>query len=122
MIVPFPVSTPRKPDAGHMENKFGGREMTKAMYKIVKGGGRIKDASIMAKGKETDISGLTKYETKQLHGQYGIFRCVSGKSTGWVYPDVPEEPVYPAVLEEVNRKIQEMLKDFCTAIVKEYTS
>jgi len=121
MIVPFPVSTPRKEGQGTMANKFGGREMTDAMHSIVKAGGRLKSGSITAGNREIDISGLTKYVTRQRHEGYGIFRCVSEKSSGWIHPGVGAHPVFPSVLAEVNHKIQEVMHSFCMEIVKEYS-
>jgi hypothetical protein len=69
-----------------------------------------------------DVSGLTRYNTRQRHSQYGIFRRVSEKSTGWQHPGVAASPVFPSVLKEVDRRIQEVLAEFCKNIVKEYTS
>ena len=115
IIIPFPVSAPRKKGSGKSKAQFGGREMTQEMYDVVKSGGKLSSGKI--KGK--DVSGLSKYNTRQLHGQYGIFRCVSSKSTGWQYPNVPAEPVYANVLKEVNNQIQNAVAAFCEAVVKE---
>ena len=116
IIIPFPVATPRKKGTGKQKSQFGHREMTQDMYKIVKAGGKISSGKL--KGGQ-DISGLSQYNTRQLHGQYGIFRCVSEKSKGWQYPDVPKEPVYETVLNQVNMEIQKALAAFCEAVVKE---
>jgi len=120
ITVPFPVRTPKSDKGTKMASQFGGREMTREMYNIVKAGGRIKSGSIMAKGKEVNISGLARYTTPQLHGQYGIFRTVTSNSRGWQYPHIPAEPVYPRVLEKVNEVIQQVLDKFCKEIVREY--
>lgn len=121
MIVPFPVAVPRRSNQGTMQSRFGRREMTAEMHKIVKAGGKLKTGTLSPYGKEIDVSGLSKWTTRQFHEQYGIFRCVSEKSEGWQYPNIAEEPVYPAVLEEVNRQIQKVLTEFCREIVKEYS-
>ena len=121
MIVPFPISTPRKERQGAMTNKFGGREMTAEMHEIVKSGGRIKSGSIMAGNRNIDVSGLTKYVTRQRHEGYGIFRVVSEKSTGWIHPGVGAQPVYPSVVQEVHRRVQEVLSAFCRELVQEYS-
>lgn len=118
ITIPFPVSTPRSKNQGSMQTKFGKREMTNAVYKIVKSGGKLK-SGISKTGQ--DISGLSRYVTKKFHSQYGIFRRVSEKSTGWRYPTVGASPVLPSVLEEVNKRISEVLSAFCANIVKEYT-
>jgi hypothetical protein len=122
ITIPFPVATPRKDKSIHMDNKFGKREMTQEIYDIVKSGGKISaGTTINVRGKDIDVGGLTRYNTRQYHSQYGFFRCVSSNSTGWQYPDIPAEPVYPKVLNEVNARIQEVLTEFCQEIVKEYT-
>lgn len=121
IVIPFPVATPRKKSQGKMQNKFGKREMTNAMYAIVKSGGRLKTGTLSVRGKEIDVSGLTQYQTKKYHSQYGIFRVVTQDSKGWQYPSVLPEPVYPSVLKEVNLQIQRMLTEFSKAVVKEYS-
>jgi hypothetical protein len=122
IVVPFPVSTPRKASQGKMQNKFGKREMTRAMHGIVKSGGKLPTGStIKAGGRDVDISGLTRYNTRQFHSQYGIFIAVNQDSKGWQYPDVPAEPVYPSVLAGVNNQIREMLTEFSKEIVKEHS-
>jgi hypothetical protein len=120
IIIPFPVATPRKEGQGTMQSKFGKREMTRAMYKIVKSGGKLDKGSILPSGQ--DVSGLTRYVTRQLHSQYGIFRVVSEKSTGWQFPGVGSRPVYPKILEEVQHRVGELIHAFLANIVKEYTS
>jgi|WetSurMetagenome_2_1015567.scaffolds.fasta_scaffold62073_2 hypothetical protein len=122
IVVPFPVSTPRRPDQGTMQSKFGGREMTDAMYKIVKNGGKLKSGSVKVKGKDINVSGLTKYVTPQRQTQYGIFRMVTKNSKGWMHPGVQKEPVYKKVLAEVNRRIHEVITEYCKEIVREYTT
>jgi len=119
ITVPFPVATPRKSGQGTMQRQFGGREMTAAMHKIVKSGGRLGKGSTLPSGQ--DVSGLSQYNTRQLHSQYGIFRRVSEKSKGWVHPGRGPSPVYPSVLSEVNKQIQTALKAYCQAIVQEYS-
>lgn len=118
IVIPFPVATPRQASSGKSKSQFGGREMTNEVYNIVKSGGRVSSAKLKS-GQE--VSGLSKYNTRQLHGQYGLFRCVSEKSRGWQYPDKSARPVFPHVLEEVNNKIQEAIATFCKAIVQEYS-
>jgi hypothetical protein len=120
--IPFPVSTPRQPEQGTMQSRFGGREMTDAMHKIVKSGGRLKSGSLNVKGKDVDVSGLTRYVSRQRHEMYGIFRTVSEKSEGWIHPGKKAEPVYKKVLAEVNRRIHEVIMEYCKEIVKEYTT
>jgi hypothetical protein len=119
IIVPFPVATPRREGQGKMSQQFGGREMTAAMYKIVKSGGKLPSGSVLPSGQ--NVSGLTKYITPQLHSGYGIFRMVSENSEGWQYPDIPSEPVFPSVVKEVSKKIESVISDFCKAIVREFT-
>lgn len=120
MVILFPVATPRKSSSGKGKSQFGGREMTAEMYKIVKSGGKIKSGTLKAGARNVDISGLSKYNTRQLHGQYGIFRCVSEKSQGWQYPGKGRDPVYPEVLEYVNKQVRDVVAAFCQAIVKEF--
>jgi hypothetical protein len=120
--IPFPVSTPRRENQGTMQSKFGGREMTDAMHKIVKSGGRLKSGSLNIKGKDVDVSGLTRYVSRQRNEMYGIFRTVSEKSEGWIHPGKKAEPVYKKVLAEVNRRIHSVITEYCKEIVKEYTT
>lgn len=119
ITVPFPVSTPRKKDQGSPASKFGGREMTREMHKIVKSGGKLK-SGILKTGE--NVAGLTRYVTQQRHSQYGIFRRVSEKSQGWIHPGRGPSPVFPSVVAEVNKRIGEVLSEFCKAIVAEYTT
>lgn len=119
ITIPFPVATPRSPRQGTMARKFGGREMTAEMYKIVKSGGKIR-AGTLKTGE--DISGLSRYVTRQRHAKYGIFRRVSEKSTGWQHPGRGPSPVFPSVLDEVNKRVAEIVSEFSKAIVKEYTT
>lgn len=128
MIIPFPVATPRREGQGTMASQFGGREMTAEVYKIVKSGAKSITSSMAdtlsgkgASGEGGSIPGLTKYQTRQYHEGYGMFRCVSEKSTGWVHPGVAASPVFPRVIEEVNRQISDVLSAFCREIVREYT-
>jgi hypothetical protein len=118
ITVPFPVATPRSKGQGKMKTQFGGREMTAAMYSLVKNGGKLTSGKT---GSGADVSGLSQYNTRQLHSQYGIFRRVSEKSTGWQYPNKSPRPVFPEVLKEVNNKIQEAISAFCKAVVQEYS-
>jgi hypothetical protein len=121
IVIPFPVATPRKASAGKGRSQFGGREMTQEMYKIVKSGGKLGSGSVKAGARDVNISGLSRYKTQKLHGQYGIFRMVSEKSQGWIHPGKSSDPVYPEVLEFVNKQINEMLSAYCKAIVQEYS-
>ena len=122
IIVPMAVATPRQESQGTPMSRFGGRVMTEEIHNIVKNGERY-DGSIMTSNdqgaKEVDISGLSRYNTRQRHSQYGIFRRVSERSKGWQYPNIPPEPVFNGVLEYVNRRIFEVLTEFCAAIVEE---
>lgn len=119
ITVPFPVATPRKASQGKQSSHFGGREMTNEMHRIVKSGGKIASAKLKS---GQDVSGLTQYNTRQLHSQYGIFRRVSEKSKGWIHPGVMASPVYPKVMDEVNKRVGEIMSGFCKAIVKEFTT
>lgn len=121
IIVPFPVATPRRASSGKARSMFDGREMTAEMYRIVKSGGKLTSGTLKSGSRDIDVSGLTKYNTRQLHSQYGIFRCVSEKSSGWIHPGVPSDPVYPLILEFINRQIREIMSEFCRAIVQEYS-
>lgn len=120
IIIPFPVATPRKQGQGSMQSAFGGREMSQEIHSIVRSGGKITAGTKTSSG--ADITGLTRYNTRQFHSQYGIFRCVSSKSKGWMHPGVPPSPVFPSVLEEVNKKAHEIITTFLKEIVKEYTT
>lgn len=117
IIVPFPVAAPRQKGQGKMSSRFGGREMSSEIHNLVKNGGRAPKGTLSNSGQ--DISGLTRFETRQFHSQYGIFRCVSSKSTGWQYPSVGATPVFPSIIDYVNKRIQEILNEFCVAIIKE---
>jgi hypothetical protein len=118
IIIPMPVHTPLKKGQGKMSSRFGGREMSADVYKIVKNGGRAPSGTLSTSGQ--DISGLTKFETRQFHSQYGIFRCVSQKSQGWQYPDKSPRPVFPSVIDYVNKRVAEIVDELCQAIVKEF--
>ena len=117
IIVPFPVSTPRKQGSGQQMSRFGGREMTQDAYALVKGGGRF--SGQLKSGQE--VSGLTRYTDRQKHEGYGLFLCVSQKSSGWIFPGVGAEPVYNKVLQKVNEQIGQLIAGYCTAIVKEFS-
>ena len=117
ITVPFPVSTPRKEGQGKMAAQFGGREMTKAMYDIVKNGGKLPGGSKIG---DVDVSGLTKVNSQKFHSQYMMFRRVSEKSTGWVYKAIGPDPVLSEVKENVNKQISEVISAFCKAIVEKY--
>jgi hypothetical protein len=124
ITVPFPVRTPGK--EGNMSSKFGGRRMTKDMHEIVKSGGTIGEGTTITvkntlRSFEVDISGLSRYNTRQFHSQYGIFRRVSENSKGWQYPNKSATPIYPSVVDYVHRRIQEVLTDFCQEIIKEFS-
>ena len=117
MTVPFPVATPRKAGQGKMASKFGKREMTAEMHKIVKSGGKLSGGSI----KGIDVSGLARYVTRQHHTQYGIFRRVSANSTGWQYPGIGAQPVFSNVERYVKKRMAEIITEFNMAIIKEYS-
>jgi hypothetical protein len=118
IIIPMPVHTPLKKGQGKISSRFGGREMSSDVYKIVKNGGRAPRGTLSTSGQ--DISGLTKFETRQFHSQYGIFRCVSQKSQGWQYPEKSPRPVFPSVIDYVNKRVAEIVDELCQAIVKEF--
>lgn len=117
ITVPFPVATPRKSNQGKMARKFGGREMTLEAHKIVKSGGKF--SGKLKSGQE--ISGLTRYVTKQRHSQYGIFRRVSENSTGWQHPGKRATPVSPSVQQEAKKRVVEVISEFIKAVVQKYT-
>jgi len=117
MVVPFPVAVPQKQGQVRHASQFGGREMTEEIYKIVKSGGSY---SGKLKGGQ-EVSGLTKYMTRQHHEGYGTFRCVTENSRGWVHPGKRETEVFPKVIQEIEKKIHEAISDFCQKIVKEYS-
>lgn len=118
ITVPFPVGVPRRTSQGKQTSHFGGRQMAQKMHDIVKSGKKIV-AGTLKTGQ--DVSGLTKYVTRQRHEQYGIFRCVSDKtpSNRWLHPGVPAEPVFEKVKAYVNTEIQKALNEFCHAIVQD---
>lgn len=117
IVVPFPVAVPRSKGAGRQMSRFGGREMTQDAYNLVKGGGRF--SGQLKSGQE--VSGLTKYTDRQRHEGYGIFLCVSQKSSGWIHPGVGAEPVYNKVLQKVNEQIGQLIAGYCAAIIKEFS-
>lgn len=117
IVVPFPVAVPRKASQGRMASQFGGREMTEDAHKIVKSGGRY--SGQLKSGQE--VSGLTKYVTRQRHEGYGIFMCVTENSRGWIHPGVAASPVFPKVIQEIEKKIHEVISEFCKEIVREYS-
>lgn len=119
ITIPFPVSTPRQKGQGNSKSSFGGREMSSEVHKIVKSGGKVPRGTTTSAG--LDISGLTRYNTRQRHSQYGIFRRVSDNSKGWIHPGVSPTPVFPSVSQEVNKKVGEVVNSFLQAIVREYT-
>lgn len=118
IVVPFPVRAPSKAGQGKMARKFGGREMTAEMHKIVKSGGKLKSGTLKT---GQDVSGLSRYVTQQRHAQYGIFRVVSEKSKGWQHPGRGPSPVFPSVLAEVNSRVNEVISEFVKAVVQKYT-
>jgi hypothetical protein len=123
IIIPFPVHSPRKDKSVHMDNKFGKREMSQEVYRIVKSGGKIASGTMFKVGTENvNIGGLTQYNTRQYHSQYGFFRCVSndGKDN-WRYPTIGATPIYPKVLDQVNAQIHDVMTSFCEALVREYS-
>ncbi len=121
IVVPMPVAAPRKPEAGPGRSHFGGREMTSEMHKILKDGGSLAGASLKSGVRDVNASGLTQYNTRQLHSQFGIFMCVSEKTKGWIHPGAGPDPVYPEVLAFLNRQISQAISGLCKAIVQEYS-
>lgn len=116
IVVPFPVRTPRRKEQGKMQSRFGGREMSEEVYKIVKSGGTY--SGKLKSGQK--ITGLKKWSTKKFHSAYGMFLCVSEKSKGWIHPGVAAEPVFLKVKQEIDRQISQVLDAFCKAIVAEF--
>lgn len=116
ITIPFPVRTPKKKSNGEPSSRFGGREMSSEIYKIVKSGGKF--SGKLPTGQ--DVQGLSRWRTAQRHEQYGMFLTVSERSNGWQHPGTPAEPVYQRVLDEVNRNVAKALDAFCKSIVKEY--
>ena len=124
ITIPLPVATPRKTGSGHKMSYFGGREMSGEIHKLVKAGGKAPEGSTvnvttMRGSKDVDISGLAKYTTQQRHSQYGIFRRVSEKSKGWQYPNVSTTPIFDSVIKYVEKRMAEVVADFCYAIVED---
>lgn len=119
IIVPMNVRTPKTNKGTSPAKQFGKREMSSEIHKIVKAKGRIKSGKLKA---GEDASGLTKYITRQKHEAYAIFRRVTKDSKGWQYPDVPAEPVYSSILDSVNDTVNKAVADFCSDIVKEFTT
>lgn len=121
ITVPFPISTPRKASQGKQLSKFGGREMSSEIHNLVQSGGKAPKGTMLttSSGRDINISGLSKWTTEQFHEQYGIFRRVSQNSAGWQYPNVQAVPVYSSVKEYVEKRINELIHEFCIAIIKE---
>lgn len=117
IIVPFPVRAPSKAGQGKMARKFGGREMTQAAYDIVKSGGKF---SGKLKGGQ-EASGLVQYVTRQRHSQFGMFRMVSENSKGWQHPGRGPSPVFPSVLQEVDKQVNAVISEFVKSVVQKYT-
>jgi hypothetical protein len=124
IIIPFPVATPRKGGGGHKGSEFGGREMSSDIHKLVKAGENAPEGSTVtvttsSGSREVNISGLTQYNTRQLHSQYGIFRRVSPESSGWQYPNISPQPIFDSVIKYVERRMVEVITEFCKQIVEE---
>lgn len=119
IVVPFPVAVPRGIKNMKESKQFGGREMTQEAHKLVKTEGKYIGA--LATGGDTFGSGLVRYTTRQFHEAYGMFICVNENSRGWIHPGVMANPVFPKVIEEVNKKIAELISDFCAELVKKYS-
>lgn len=119
IVVPFPVAVPRGIKNMRESKQFGGREMTQEAHKLVKTEGKYIGA--LATGGDTFGSGLVRYTTRQFHEAYGMFICVNENSRGWIYPTIGANPVFPKVIEEVNKKIAELISDFCAELVKKYS-
>jgi len=117
IVIPFPVRTPPKKGQGKMTSKFGGREMTRDAYDLVKSGGKF-SGKLKSGG---DVTGLTRYVTRQHNVQYGSFICVTQNSKGWIHPGVPASPVFPSVLSEANKRAQEVISSFIKGVVREFT-
>jgi len=122
IVVPFPVAIPRREGQGTMQSKFGKREMTNEIYKLVKSGQSVKGMTIKAGVRDVDISGLSRYTTRQRHSQYGIFRVVTQNSKGWQYPGVSPRPVFDKVKREIDKEVSRVMTEFVTAVVKEHTN
>lgn len=119
IVVPFPVAVPQQKGQGKQLSRFGGRTMSSEVHDLVKSGGRAPKGTLSTSGQ--DISGLTRWTTEQRHEQYGIFRVVSQKSAGWQYPTIGATPVFPSIIDYVNKRIQEILNDFCVSVIKEFS-
>jgi hypothetical protein len=121
MVVPFPVAVPRRESSGKMRSQFGGREMTSQMHSILRSGGRLTTGTVKSGSREVSVAGLTQVTTKQFHSQYMMFRVASAAGKEWIHPGASPDPVFPDVLDFLNRQIQDCLSEFCRAVVKEYS-
>ena len=119
ITIPFPVSTPRKKGQGKMQSSFGGRVMTSDMQKIIKSGGKITSGTLQSGTRKLSTAGLTQFSTRKYHSQYGLFRRVSSKSQGWQYPNKAPIPTLQAVEAYMNKRVGEIMAEFCKTIVSE---
>lgn len=79
----------------------------------------VKKQSYKMKGNEIgEHAGMTKVG-RPGHEGYMMFRAVSQNSAGWQYPATPGTPVFQKVLNRIDGMIDEILSNFCEAIVKE---
>lgn len=120
--VPFRYRTPSKMKK---TSAFAG-VMPNDIYKLVKGGATLKTAGrVFGETSKTPyLSGLKRYGGA-LHGQYMTFRTVSEKSQGWQYPKIPAKPIFPKVMEKVEKMIAgtmvRMIQGFSDDIKKEFS-
>ncbi len=122
IIVPFPVATPKKKGTGKSLSSFGGREMSKEMHDILKSGGKVSSGSLQSGQRKISALGLTQYNTQKYHSQYGLFRRVYEKSKGWQYPNKSPQPVFQSVKQYVDKRMAEVMAEFCKAVVREALS
>lgn len=122
ITIPMPVATPRKSGSGKQLSSFGGRTMTKEMHDILKSGGNVESGSLMSGSRKISAKGLTAFSTQKYHSGYGLFRRVSENSKGWQFPNKSPQPVFDTVKKYVDRRVGELMSDFCKAVVKEALS
>jgi hypothetical protein len=52
------------------------------------------------------------------HSQYGNFRVVSQKSSGWIYPGVPPVKIYSIVARNIKPRVKKILQEGLTLDIK----
>lgn len=107
--VPFRWRVPVKGQAP--ASGFAGT-MPKAVYDVVKGGGKLGEFSMKSPtGKMVSLAGLQRYGGGG-QSQYLTFRTVSEKSKGWQHPGKRPTPVFDKVLSKVESMIEQFLMEF----------